>query len=168
MSMPLEHHCFPNVSCTSEDQQRNIYSRIDGLCNNPNQPTQGGAGTDFLHLVAKRKIIIFLSNSGVLPKELDNTRKYPLRGYILILRGQEWAVDRVASLSLKFKFPVTIALKFGFFQFKALKIFQFSGQVNSRQKFCLQLFSSQGLESLEPFNFFQVKALKAQANLEKI
>ena len=74
---------------------------------------------------------------------------------------------RVASLSLKFKFPVTIALNFGFFQFKALKIFQFSGQVNSRQKFCLQLFSSQGLESLDPFNFFQVKALKAQANLEK-
>ena len=73
----------------------------------------------------------------------------------------------MASLSLKFKFPVTIALNFGFFQFKALKIFQFSGQVNSRQKFCLQLFSSQGLESLEPFNFFQVKALNAQANLEK-
>ena len=26
---------------------------------------------------------------------------------------------------------------------------------------CFQLFSSQGLESLEPFNSFQVKALKA-------
>ena len=73
----------------------------------------------------------------------------------------------VANFKLEVQVPCTIALNFRFFQFKALKIFQFSGQVNSRQKFCLQLFSSQVLESLEPFNFFQVKALKAQANLEK-
>jgi hypothetical protein len=39
------------------EQRQNLYSRIDGLCNNLKQPTNGGAGTNFLHLVEKRKIL---------------------------------------------------------------------------------------------------------------
>ena len=54
--MPSEHHCLEDISCTLE-QRQNLYSRIDGLCNNLKQPTNGGAGTNFLHLVEKRKII---------------------------------------------------------------------------------------------------------------
>ena len=54
--MPSEHHCLEDISCTLE-QRRNLYSRIDGLCNNLKQPTNGGAGTNFLHLVEKRKTI---------------------------------------------------------------------------------------------------------------
>ena len=71
MLTPLEHHCFPNVSCTSEDELRNIYSRIDGLCNNPKKPTQGGAGTDFLHLVAKREILFYFRQLAIVESLKD-------------------------------------------------------------------------------------------------
>ena len=71
---------------------------------------------------------------------------------------------RVANLSLKFKFPVTFALNFKVFQLKALKLFQFSGRVNSRQEFWLQLFSRR-VDWFDP-TFKSIQALwpKVQVN----
>ena len=49
-----ETHCFPNVHCSTQDEQ-NRYSRIDGICNHLEKPSQGAAGSDFLHLAEKCK-----------------------------------------------------------------------------------------------------------------
>ena len=72
------------------------------------------------------------------------------------------------SFKLKFKFLGTIELNFRFFQLKALNIYRFLGQFRFKpgpllstffksrpwMSWTLQLFSSQGLESLNPSTFF--------------
>ena len=74
----------------------------------------------------------------------------------------------MASFKLKFKFLGTIELNFGFFQLKALNIYPSPGQFRFKpgpllstffksrpwMSWSLQLFSSQGLESLNPSTFF--------------
>lgn len=54
--MPLDHHCHINVTCTQQEKD-SFYSNLDGTCNNLEKSIQGGVGTDFLHLTAKRVII---------------------------------------------------------------------------------------------------------------
>ena len=49
-----ELHCADTTTCTEEDNV-NRYSRLDGVCNNLKAPDWGATGTDFHHLVEKRK-----------------------------------------------------------------------------------------------------------------
>ena len=49
-----ELHCADTTTCTEEDNV-NRYSRLDGVCNNLKTPDWGATGTDFHHLVEKRK-----------------------------------------------------------------------------------------------------------------
>ena len=51
--MSEDTHCHENVVCNSEETKR--YSNINGLCNNVDVPPQGAVGTDFWHLLDKRK-----------------------------------------------------------------------------------------------------------------
>ena len=51
--MSEDTHCHENVVCISEETKR--YSNINGLCNNVDVPPQGAVGTDFWHLLDKRK-----------------------------------------------------------------------------------------------------------------
>ena len=56
--MSEDTHCHENVVCNSEETKR--YSNINGLCNNVDVPPQGAVGTDFWHLLDKRKNDLYI------------------------------------------------------------------------------------------------------------
>ena len=64
--MSEDTHCHENVVCISEETKR--YSNINGLCNNVDVPSQGAVGTDFWHLLDKRK-----NNLHIVVKECRRT-----------------------------------------------------------------------------------------------
>lgn len=56
--MSEDTHCHENIVCNSEETKR--YSNINGLCNNVDVPPQGAVGTDFWHLLDKRKNNLYI------------------------------------------------------------------------------------------------------------
>ena len=56
--MSEDTHCHENVVCNLEETKR--YSNINGLCNNVDVPPQGAVGTDFWHLLDKRKNNLYI------------------------------------------------------------------------------------------------------------